>query len=433
MSEIELVDDLDLLTREQIDALRDANLARTVAAVTGSPRTAGRWPGLSHVRRPRDLPALELMTSDDVRETCPPHTDDLVLDSVDSGVVVRSSGSAGRRKVHYHSWEFDDRVAFLGARGLRNTFTVPPRRWANCFGAAELNGAFLFAHDVIRRLSGQAFPLGSTLPVDELAKLVADHEIDTILAYPPFGLELLAAVADRPGGARPRYFLYLGERLTESRERFLADRLPRLEVRSLAYSTSEIGPIGYQCRHQDPHTHHVHEDAVIVEIVDQETGEPLGEGEVGDIVVSALTDTGMPLFRYHVGDVGSLSGGGCRCGSRTRQLTLAGRTSNSVMIDTIDISRDSVLARLEEVTDPAECQFQILRSPQGFSITLLVSSRVSPALTTDGVLHRFQQDWQLRRLFALPTFRGFSVERADPVRFARTGSGKTPFFAEKSL
>lgn len=50
------------------------------------------------------------------------------------------------------------------------------------------------------------------------------------------------------------------------------------------------------------------------EIVDPRTGEPIPEGEWGELVVSAPWREGMPLFRYRTGDRTRLLPGVCSCG-----------------------------------------------------------------------------------------------------------------------
>ena len=81
--------------------------------------------------------------------------------------------------------------------------------------------------------------------------------------------------------------------------------VPDLAVRSLAYSTSETGPLGYQCRHQAGAVHHLHEDANVLEVVD-EAGRPVPPGTPGELVVTPLTTSGMALLRYRLGDRGQL-------------------------------------------------------------------------------------------------------------------------------
>ena len=52
---------------------------------------------------------------------------------------------------------------------------------------------------------------------------------------------------------------------------------------------------------------HVHEDHFLVEVVDPESGEPLGEGVEGELVFTTLLKEAMPLLRYRTADIASLN------------------------------------------------------------------------------------------------------------------------------
>lgn len=105
----------------------------------------------------------------------------------------------------------------------------------------------------------------------------------------------------------------------------------------------------------------MHEDAVLVEIIDENSGKPVPDGAEGEVVVTALSDTGMALLRYRIGDRGYFNVGPCECGSPARLLTLLGRTAQSLDVDSWTISSDQLMGGLAGpgVTDPADCQPQV--------------------------------------------------------------------------
>lgn len=69
------------------------------------------------------------------------------------------------------------------------------------------------------------------------------------------------------------------------------------------YGLSEIaGPgVGYECECQ--HGTHLNEDYFYPEILNPETGEPMPEGELGELTFTHLTKEGMPLLRYRTHDL----------------------------------------------------------------------------------------------------------------------------------
>ena len=78
------------------------------------------------------------------------------------------------------------------------------------------------------------------------------------------------------------------------------------------YGSREVGPVAYECRHQDGM--HTFPSIHYVEILD-ESGNPVGPGEEGDIVITCLTNYSMPLIRYRIGDRGISREEPCVCGT----------------------------------------------------------------------------------------------------------------------
>ena len=76
------------------------------------------------------------------------------------------------------------------------------------------------------------------------------------------------------------------------------------------YGCGEIGTIAHECEHGQLH---INSENIIVEILD-ESGERVPSGQIGEIVVTELNNTLMPLIRYQMKDFGSLSNESCKCG-----------------------------------------------------------------------------------------------------------------------
>ena len=176
------------------------------------------------------------------------------------------------------------------------------------------------------------------------AAIIEAHGIDTLVASPAYGAELLAG-AETGTRCRCGTSSSSASRWEPSGSAWCARPHPDVAVRSLAYSTSETGPLGYQCRHQTGAVHHLHEDASVVEVID-EAGRPVPPGTPGELVVTPLTTSGMALFRYRLGDRGQLLTGACGCGSAARSVLLLGRMPNSMTVDTITFSSDHLMAAL---------------------------------------------------------------------------------------
>ncbi|MHA1651847.1 MAG: phenylacetate--CoA ligase family protein [Candidatus Helarchaeota archaeon] len=87
----------------------------------------------------------------------------------------------------------------------------------------------------------------------------------------------------------------------------------------IGYGLSEIGASA-ECDEKDGY--HWCEDEVIVEVIDPQTGEPVDEGEKGELVYTTLTKTGTLAIRYRSGDESALLGRDCPCGRTHVKLRL---------------------------------------------------------------------------------------------------------------
>jgi phenylacetate-CoA ligase len=76
---------------------------------------------------------------------------------------------------------------------------------------------------------------------------------------------------------------------------------------------TEIAPRGFECGGR-PGAVHIHEDFALAEVLDHETGQPVGPGEQGELVLTRLTHRAMPLLRYRTRDLVRLLQGPCPCG-----------------------------------------------------------------------------------------------------------------------
>lgn len=310
---------------------------------------------------------------------------------------------------------------------------TPPNRVANCLFPGDLNGAFLFVQDIARSLPALSFAMGEYTATADAAAVIEAHGIDTLVASPAYGAELLAGT--RAGHPLPlRNFLFIGESLGAERERIVRSAAPDLVVRSLAYSTSETGPLGYQCRHQSGALHHLHEDANVLEIVD-EGGRPVRPGTPGELVVTPLTTSGMALFRYRLGDRGQLLTGACNCGSAARSVVLLGRMPSSMTVDTITFSSDHLVAALATlgVSSSIDLQLQVLWEGHKYRVRLLLSRVTPEGITTDAVRAALRGAHEIHEVIVSPRCLDFEVRRADIEQFARSQRGKVPVLCQAGI
>ncbi len=83
---------------------------------------------------------------------------------------------------------------------------------------------------------------------------------------------------------------------------------------------------------------HYNEFDIIVELLDPETGEPVAEGEEGEVVLTTLGREAMPLIRYRTHDISTIKKGPCKCGAMLDSLGhVARRLEAIVEIDGMEL------------------------------------------------------------------------------------------------
>ena len=104
------------------------------------------------------------------------------------------------------------------------------------------------------------------------------------------------------------------------------------------YGLSEIiGPgVAQECKHKEGL--HLWWDVFYPEIVDPVTNEPVPDGEYGELVITTLTKTGMPLLRYRTRDIVSINYETCKCGRTAPRISkIKGRTDDMIIVRGINV------------------------------------------------------------------------------------------------
>jgi phenylacetate-CoA ligase len=97
----------------------------------------------------------------------------------------------------------------------------------------------------------------------------------------------------------------------------LREEYARRGVRVLqCYATAELGLIAYESA---PDSGMILNEGIIVEIVRPGTGEPVAEGEVGEVVVTNFDET-YPLIRFATGDLSAILPGQSPCGRTNARI-----------------------------------------------------------------------------------------------------------------
>ena len=110
------------------------------------------------------------------------------------------------------------------------------------------------------------------------------------------------------------------------------------------HGMTETGPVSFQCPKRVG-TLHINDTSYLAEVLDRETGQPVGIGTKGELVLTTLRRTGSPLIRYRTGDLVELAeSGACGCGRHHTALTggIIGRVDDMVVIRGVNVYPSAV-------------------------------------------------------------------------------------------
>ena len=98
---------------------------------------------------------------------------------------------------------------------------------------------------------------------------------------------------------------------------------------------------------------HINEDYFYPEIIESESGNSLGYGQKGELILTTLTKEGIPMLRYRTKDITILNPETCKCGrSNVRMNKVLGRTDDMLIIRGVNVfpsQIESVLVGMEHI------------------------------------------------------------------------------------
>ncbi|MFF5662801.1 acyl-CoA reductase [Streptomyces griseofuscus] len=272
------------------------------------------------------------------------------LDERHAHLYFRSGGSTGTPALSVFTVDDYDNQMRAAADGLLAAGFDPARdRAANLFYCGGMYGSFISFFSILERLNATQLPMAAGPDHATVAEALVAHRADTVFGMPSYLWQLFHAEADRLrayGGIRTVF--YGGEHFTGEQRRVLMEEFGVEVIRSAAYGSTDLGPLGYQCASSDGSVHHVLTDLHTLEILDPEADRPVLPGEPGRLVFTTRARAGQRLERYEIGDLGRAVEGPCACGSHVPRLELLGRYGDVVRVGTYFLNYRRVVAAAQE-------------------------------------------------------------------------------------
>ena len=376
-----------------------------------------------------DLYKLPFIEKSDLRETYPYGM--LAVPLEDCVRIQSTSGTTGKRVIAYYTqndinlWEDCCARALIAAGADREDVVQVSYGYGLFTGGPGLNGG---SHKV-----------GSlTLP---LSSGNTERQIQ-------FMLDLKATVLC----CTPSYAAYIGESLKE--QGYTPDQIPlkagifgaepwtkgmresiekTLGIKAYdIYGLTEIsGPgVSFECSEQGGM--HVNEDHFIAEIINPETGEPLPDGEKGELVFTCLDKEAFPLLRYRTRDICVLNRTPCSCGrTHVRMSKPMGRSDDMMIIRGVNVFPSQIEAVL--LSEGFTPNYQIKLSRVNNNDTFDVYVELPPEQFDDSVKTIAAKEQSLKDALRSMLGIGPAVHLVAPKTIARSEGKAVRIIDERKL
>ncbi|HWI80594.1 phenylacetate--CoA ligase PaaK [Ramlibacter sp.] len=353
---------LEPIETASVDELRSLQLKRLRAtlehAYANSPvyrakfNAAGVRP--SDCRTLADLAKFPFTTKRDLRDSYP-----FGMFAVPREQCVRlhaSSGTTGKPTVVGYTQRDVDTWSAVMARSIRAAGARPGDLVHVSYGYGLFTGG-LGAHYGAERLGLTVVPFGGG-QTERQVQLINDFRPDIIMVTPSYMLAI-ADEFERQGLDPARSSLRLGIFGAEPWTNDMRQAIERrMDIEAVdIYGLSEVmGPgVANECvETKDGPT--IWEDHFFPEIVDPETGQPLPEGEFGELVFTSLTKEALPVIRYRTRDLTRLLPGTARTMRRMEKIT--GRSDDMMIVRGVNVfptQIEELILKRGELTPHYQC------------------------------------------------------------------------------
>jgi len=292
-----------------------------------------------------DLSKFPFTVKNDLRDNYP-----FGLCAVPLSEVVRihaSSGTTGKPITGPYTPEDLDQWSECMARTLWAQGVRPDDVFQNAYGYGLFTGGLGY-HQGANKIGCAVVPTSSGLTERQLT-LMKDFGSTVLGATPTYALTM-AERAEKMGLDMRTWPLRVGSFGAEPWSVAMRKEIEeRMGIKAHeAYGLTEMmGPgVAFSC---PEYNLHINEDHIFPEIIDPVTEEPLGDGQRGELVFTALQRRAMPLIRYRTKDITTLRRSRCACGRTLICLEkITGRFDDMLIISGVNVFPSQIEAIMLE-------------------------------------------------------------------------------------
>ena len=376
-----------------------------------------------------DISKLPFIEKSDLRDTYPYG---MLAVPMDKCVRIQStSGTTGKRVIAYYTqadvelWEDCCARALIAAGADREDVVQVSYGYGLFTGGAGLHGG---SHKV----GSLTLPMSSGNTERQLDFMLDLHS--TVLCCTPSYAAYLGETLKERGLSPEEIPLKAGifgaEPWTEEMRRGIEATLG-IKAYDIYGLTEISGPgVAFECSEQKGM--HVNEDHFLVEIINPETGEPLPEGEKGELVFTCLDKEAFPLLRYRTRDICVISRKPCSCGrTHVRMAKPMGRSDDMMIIRGVNVFPSQIEAVL--LKEGFSENYQIRLGRENNSDTFDVYVELLPHQFDDSVKNITAMEKQLSNAMRNMIGIGPAIHLVAPKTIARSEGKAKRVIDERKL
>jgi len=327
---------METISREKLQELQLKQLKQTVKQVyekvpfyTKAFKKNGVTP--ADIKTLHDIQKLPFTTKNDLRDNMPFGM--LTAPLIDYVELHASSGTTGIPITACYTVHDLEVWSEVMARCLCMSGLTKKDIFQNPIPYGTFTGAFGF-HYGAQKIGSMFIPSGKGQSERQI-KLMEYYGTTFISGVASYAIRL-GQVAESmgidPKKLSVRNGLFGAEMFTKGLKQRIIDTWD-MDVHDIYGLTEMCGPgVSTDCDEHDGL--HIWEDHFLLEVLDPKTLEPVGPEEEGELVITTLTKTGMPLLRYRTRDIAKIyDETTCECGRTHRKhSTIKGRSDDMIIL-----------------------------------------------------------------------------------------------------
>ena len=331
--------ELETMPREELEKLQVKKLKDTINIALRSPMYGKRLGELGitadSIQTVDDIRKIPFTTKDDLRNNYPFGL--VGGDMKDAIRIHSSSGTTGHPTVVAYSRHDIDSWANMIARNMYMVGCRDTDVFQNSSGYGMFTGGLGFQYGA-EKLGAVTIPAAAGNSKRQIM-FIKDFGTTCLHAIPSYAIRLAEVFKDE--GVDPRstklHTLFIGAEPHTEEQRRRIERLLGVKAYNSFGMTEMNGPgVAFECKEQNGM--HLWEDNYILEIIDPDTIEPVPDGEMGEMVLTTLDRTMMPILRYRTHDLTRIIVGDCPCGRTHRRIDrIKGRTDDMFIIKGVNV------------------------------------------------------------------------------------------------